>query len=61
MAQNPGGAGYDPNLLRQASGLHLGLDFAHGVRLTMLLVSVLPLGVAVPAFLLMPRRRDPRV
>ncbi|MGW2639489.1 MFS transporter [Streptomyces sp. NPDC001348] len=56
MTQNPGGAGYDPNLLRQASGLDLGLDFADGLRLTMLLVSVLPLVVAVLAFVLMPRR-----
>ncbi|MEU7245474.1 MFS transporter [Streptomyces sparsogenes] len=58
MAQTPGGTSYDPNLLRQASGLNLGLDFANGLRLTMLTVSVLPLVVAVVAFVLMPRRRE---
>lgn len=60
MAQNPGGAVYDPNLLRQASGLDLGLDFADGLRLTMLTVSGLPLVVAVAALLLMPSRRRRR-
>lgn len=58
MAQSPGSTVYDPNLLRQASGLDLGLDFADGLRLTMLTVSVLPLVVAVAALLLMPRRRE---
>jgi MFS family permease len=58
MAQSPGSTVYDPNLLRQASGLDLGLDFADGLRLTMLTVSVLPLVVAVVALLLMPRRRE---
>ncbi|MFF3164731.1 MULTISPECIES: MFS transporter [unclassified Streptomyces] len=60
MAQNPGGNGYDPNLLRQASGLRLGLDFAEGLRLTMLTVSVLPLAVAAVAFVLMPRHTESR-
>ncbi|MFC9928028.1 hypothetical protein [Streptomyces sp. NPDC127190] len=60
MAQSPGSTVYDPNLLRQASGLDLGLDFAQGLRLTMLTVSVLPFVVAVVAFMLMPRRRAPR-
>ncbi|MFJ5518657.1 MFS transporter [Streptomyces griseoluteus] len=60
MAQNPGGSGYDPNLLRQASGLKLALDFAVGLRLTMLAVSILPLVVAAVAFWLMPRREGPR-
>ncbi|MFF4654606.1 MFS transporter [Streptomyces sp. NPDC001381] len=55
MAQSPGTAGYDPNLLRQ-SGLDLGLDFTNGLRLTMLVVSLLPLALAVAAYLLMPRR-----
>ncbi|MEU2334488.1 MFS transporter [Streptomyces sp. NPDC013172] len=59
LAQSPGSTVYDPNLLRQASGLDLGLDFANGLRLTMLTVSVLPLGVAVLAFLLMSRHREP--
>ncbi|MGW1591188.1 MFS transporter [Streptomyces sp. NPDC002386] len=60
MAQNPGGSVYDPNLLRQASGLDIGLDFTDGLRLTMLTVSVLPLVVATLAWLLMPRRGKPR-
>ncbi|MEV7975765.1 MFS transporter [Streptomyces sp. NPDC086519] len=55
MAHSPGTAGYDPNLLRQ-SGLDLGLDFTNGLRLTMLVVSLLPLALAVAAYLLMPRR-----
>ncbi|MFF5186766.1 hypothetical protein ACFY30_23870 [Streptomyces sp. NPDC000345] len=57
MAHSPGTAGYDPNLLRQ-SGLALGLDFTNGLRLTMLVVSLLPLALAVAAYLLMPRRSD---
>jgi DHA2 family multidrug resistance protein-like MFS transporter len=55
MVHSPGSAGYDPNLLRQ-SGLDLGLDFTNGLRLTMLVVSLLPLALAVAAYLLMPRR-----
>jgi MFS family permease len=55
MAHSPGSAGYDPNLLRQ-SGLDLGLDFTNGLRLTMLVVSLLPLALAVAAYALMPRR-----
>lgn len=55
MAHSPGTAGYDPNLLRQ-SGLDLGLDFTNGLRLTMPVVSLLPLALAVAAYLLMPRR-----
>lgn len=51
-----GAATYDPNLVQQASGLALGIDFTNGVRLTMLIVSVLPLAVAVLAYFLMPRR-----
>lgn len=60
MVQNPGGSGYDPNLLRQASGLELGLDFTHGLRLTMLAVSILPLVMAAVAFVLMPRHKKSR-
>lgn len=56
MAQNPGGVGYDPNLLKQAAGLHLGMDFANGLRITMLIVSMLPIAVAAMAYRLMPRR-----
>lgn len=55
MARSPGTAGYDPNLLRQ-SGLDLGLDFTNGLRLTMLVTSLLPLALAVAAYVLMPRR-----
>lgn len=55
MAHSPGTAGYDPNLLRQ-SGLDLGLDFTDGLRLTLLVVSLLPLALAVAAYLIMPRR-----
>ncbi|MDX3241819.1 MFS transporter [Streptomyces sp. ME18-1-4] len=55
MAHSPGTAGYDPNLLKQ-SGLDLGLDFTNGLRLTMLLVSLLPIALAVAAYLLMPHR-----
>ncbi|GHD94371.1 MFS transporter [Streptomyces naganishii] len=50
----PGTAVYDPNLLRQAAGLDLGLDFSNGLRLTMLIVSLLPLLLAVAAHFLMP-------
>ncbi|GAA1949477.1 MFS transporter [Catenulispora subtropica] len=60
MEQNPGGTGYDPNLLRQASGLDLGLDFTDGLRLTMLIVSMLPLGVALVAYFRMPRHKEPQ-
>ncbi|MGW4561157.1 hypothetical protein ACWEN3_01730 [Streptomyces sp. NPDC004561] len=60
MAESPGASVYDPNLLRQASGLNLGLDFADGLRLTMLTVSILPLVVAAGALLLMPRRTERR-
>ncbi|MFD6225869.1 MFS transporter [Streptomyces sp. NPDC060232] len=55
MARSPGSAGYDPNLLRQ-SGLDLDLDFTDGLRLTMLIVSLLPLALAVAAYLIIPRR-----
>ncbi|MFJ1568069.1 MFS transporter [Streptomyces erythrochromogenes] len=55
VARSPGTAGYDPNLLRQ-SGLDLGLDFTDGLRLTMLVTSLLPLALAVAAYVLMPRR-----
>ncbi|AXE26715.1 arabinose ABC transporter permease [Streptomyces globosus] len=55
MARSPGTAGYDPNLLRQ-SGLDLGLDLTNGLRLTMLVTSLLPLALAVAAYVLMPRR-----
>ncbi|WP_245713636.1 MFS transporter [Nocardia vaccinii] len=59
MAFSPGSTGYDPNLLRQAAGLDLGLDFSGGLRLTMLTVSLLPLVMAIAAYLLMPGRHAP--
>ncbi len=59
MTTGPGATGYDPNLLRQASGLDLGLDFTVGLRLTMLTVTVVPLVLAVVAWLLMPRGAGP--
>ncbi|MET7770240.1 MFS transporter [Nocardia sp. NPDC005366] len=58
LALSPGSGGFDPNLIRHASGLHLGQDFADALRLTMLTVTLLPLVVAVAAFLLMPRREE---
>ncbi|MGX1370219.1 DHA2 family multidrug resistance protein-like MFS transporter [Streptomyces canus] len=58
LAHSPGTAGYDPNLL-QRSGLALGLDFTNGLRLTLLIVSLLPIALAVAAHLLMPRRPRP--
>ncbi|PLW71464.1 MFS transporter [Streptomyces sp. SCUT-3] len=60
MAVGSGGSGYDPNLLRQVSGLKLDVDFTDGLRLTMLTVSVLPLLMAVAVFWLMPRREKPQ-
>lgn len=60
LAHSPGTARYDPNLAQQASGLSLGIDFSDGVRLTMLIVSALPLVVAVAAYFLLPRRRAAR-
>lgn len=49
LALSPGNGGFDPNLIRHASGLHLGEDFADALRLTMLTVSILPLLVAAAA------------
>ncbi|MFR9800127.1 MFS transporter [Streptomyces sp. MS06] len=60
MAQHPGGSVYDPNLLQEASGLRLGLDFAHALQLTMLVVSFLPLVVAGLALLPLPGRGKSR-
>ncbi|MFE1786672.1 MFS transporter, partial [Streptomyces sp. NPDC059506] len=59
MANAPGSPGYDPNLVRQVSGLALDLDFTNAVRLTMLTVALAPLAVAVLAYFLMPRRPRP--
>ncbi len=59
LAHNPGTARYDPSLVQQASGLALGIDYADGVRLTMLILAAAPLAVAVLAFFLMPRRPRP--
>ncbi|OII67639.1 MFS transporter [Streptomyces sp. CC77] len=52
LVLNPGSAVYDPNLLRLSGGLDLGADFADALRSTMLVVSALPLAVAVAALLL---------
>ncbi|WP_083883854.1 MFS transporter [Nocardia higoensis] len=65
LALSPGSGGFDPNLIRQASGLHLGQDFADALRLTMLTVSILPLLVAAAALSVSAsfhrgRRRSPR-
>lgn len=60
VAHSPGSAGYDPNLLRQAAGLRLDVDFADALRLTMLTVSFLPIVVAVAALLLVGRRTTRR-
>ena len=59
LAHSPGAARYDPALTQQASGLTLGLDFAGGVRLTMLIAALLPLAVAVLGFFILPRRARP--
>lgn len=56
MAHSPDAAGYDLNLLRQASRLELDLDFTNGLRLTMPAVSILPLALAPAAFLTLPRQ-----
>ncbi|MTE17181.1 MFS transporter [Nocardia aurantiaca] len=60
LALSPGSNGFDPNLIRHASGLRLGQDFADALRLTMLTVSLLPFVLAVVALVLMPRRRKPQ-
>ncbi|ETT24778.1 hypothetical protein RAJCM14343_3789 [Rhodococcus aetherivorans] len=44
--------------MQLAHGLTLGVDFTEGVATTMLIVSALPLVVAVLVFFLMPRRPD---
>lgn len=56
MANSPGTAGYDPDLVTHTSGLALGLDYTNGLRLTMLVVTLVPLALVVAAYLLMPRR-----
>ncbi|AKE90746.1 MULTISPECIES: MFS transporter [Rhodococcus] len=58
MSHSGGPTGYDPNLVQLAHGLTLGVDFTEGVATTMLIVSALPLVVAVLVFFLMPRRPD---
>jgi predicted MFS family arabinose efflux permease len=57
MVAGPGSAQYDASLLEQASGLTLGIDYSTGLRITFLIVSLVPLGVAVLAYFLMPHRR----
>lgn len=59
MASSPGASAYDPNLVQLASGLNLPLDYTDGLRLTMLVVTLVLLIVAVLAYFLMPRRPRP--
>jgi MFS transporter, DHA2 family, multidrug resistance protein len=56
MATSPGASAYDPNLIQLASGLNLPLDYTHGLRLTMLVITLVLLTVAILACFLMPRR-----
>ncbi|MFZ2176769.1 MAG: MFS transporter [Rhodococcus sp. (in: high G+C Gram-positive bacteria)] len=59
MANSTGGtSGYDPNVIQLAHGLTLGFDYTDGIRLTMLIVTALPLTVAVLAHFLMPRKPE---
>jgi MFS family permease len=59
LSSTPGGVGYDPALLKNAAGLALDVDYTNGLRLTYLIVSAVPLLVAVLAFFLMPRKARP--
>lgn len=59
LASTPGGVGYDPALLKNAAGLTLDVDYTNGLRLTYLIVSAVPLLVAILAFFLMPRKARP--
>lgn len=54
VTHNPGSGRYE--LARKASGLALGRDYTTGLRLTMVIVSVLPLILAVVAWFVLPRR-----
>ncbi len=56
LAHSPGTPRLDPHLVRQAAGLALGWDFTDGVRLTMLVVTVVPVTLAILAYFLLPRR-----
>ncbi len=56
LASSSGGVGYDPDLLKNAAGLTLGVDYTDGLRLTFLIVSAVPVLVAILAFFLMPRK-----
>ncbi len=58
MASSPGTTRFDPNLIQQASGLSLRLDYTNGLRLTMLVVTLAPLALAILAHFLIPRRRS---
>ncbi|WP_222426575.1 hypothetical protein, partial [Amycolatopsis rhizosphaerae] len=57
LATSPGTPNFDPNLVQRQTGLALDLDYTNGVRLTMLVVTLLPVAVAILAFFAMPRRR----
>ena len=56
MATSPGTSAYDPNLVQLVSGLNLPLDYTHGLRLTMLVITLVLLTVTVLTCFLMPRR-----
>lgn len=56
LVSTPGGVGFDPALLKNAAGLTLDVDYTNGLRLTYLIVSAVPLLVAILAFFLMPRK-----
>ncbi|WAL63420.1 MFS transporter [Amycolatopsis cynarae] len=60
LATSPGTPKFDPNLVQQRTGLALDLDYTNGVRLTMLVVTLLPVAVAILVFFAMPRRRRTR-
>ncbi|MEI8082478.1 MAG: MFS transporter [Actinomycetes bacterium] len=56
VTSSPGMVGYSPNLFALADGLSLGIDYTNGVRLAMLILALAPIGVAVAAAFLIPRR-----
>lgn len=55
---SPGVHGYNPDLVAMADGMTLGVDYTDSVRLTMVVLSLLPLAVAVFAYFFAPRRRE---
>ncbi|TVT60567.1 MFS transporter [Amycolatopsis rhizosphaerae] len=57
MANSPGNTGYNPNLVQQMQGLTLGVDYSNAVRITMAVVSLLPLVVILLTVVFVPRAR----